>query len=77
MTAYALLKFLHVLFAIVALGANATYGVWLTTAGRDPAQLGFALRGVKLLDDRFANPAYGRLCPARSRRAPSGRSGRA
>lgn len=48
MTAYALLKFLHVLFAIVALGANATYGVWLARAGRDPAQLGFALRGVKL-----------------------------
>jgi uncharacterized membrane protein len=35
-----------------------TYGIWLARAGRDPQHLGFALRGVKILDDRMANPAY-------------------
>ncbi len=58
---YLILKYLHVLFAIVAVGLNATYGVWLARASRDPDHLAFALRGVKFLDDRMANPAYGLL----------------
>ena len=61
MTLYTLLKFLHVLAAIVAVGANVTYGVWFARAARDPGHLAFALRGVKTLDDRLANPAYGVL----------------
>jgi uncharacterized membrane protein len=55
---YEVIKFFHVLLAIVAVGYNATYGVWLARAAREPEHEGFALRGVKLLDDRFANPAY-------------------
>jgi uncharacterized membrane protein len=55
---YALVKFLHIFFAIVAVGFNATYGIWLARAQRDPNHLDFALRGVKVLDDYFANPAY-------------------
>src|SRR5262249_47482763 len=55
---YTLVKFLHVFFAIVAVGFNATYALWLVRAQRDPRHLDFALRGVKLLDDYFANPAY-------------------
>jgi uncharacterized membrane protein len=58
---YSLLKFLHILFAIVAVGFNASYAIWLGRAAQDPASLRFALRGVKFLDDRFANPAYGLL----------------
>lgn len=61
MSAYSIVKFIHVLLAIVALGANITYGVWLSRAGRDRTTLAFALRGIKILDDRFANPAYGLL----------------
>lgn len=61
MSIYTILKFVHVLLAIVAVGANITYGVWLSRAGRDRANLAFALRGIKILDDRFANPAYGLL----------------
>jgi uncharacterized membrane protein len=53
------LKFLHILAAIVAVGANVTYGVWSVRAQDDKAQLGFVLRGIKFLDDRIANPAYG------------------
>ena len=61
MSLFTLLKFLHVLLAITAVGANVTYGVWLSRAGRDPRDLPFALRGVKMLDDRLANPAYALL----------------
>ncbi len=61
MTPYAILKFIHVLLAIVAVGSNITYGVWLGRAAREPQHLGHVLRGVKFLDDRLANPAYGLL----------------
>jgi uncharacterized membrane protein len=58
---YTFVKFLHVLLAIVAVGFNASYGIWLARAARDPAHAPFTLRGVKMLDDRIANPAYGLL----------------
>ncbi|MDR7419736.1 MAG: DUF2269 family protein [Armatimonadota bacterium] len=58
MTFYTVLKFLHVLLAIVAVGANVTYGIWIGRAARDPRHLAFTLRGVKVLDDRVATPAY-------------------
>jgi uncharacterized membrane protein len=58
---YEVLKFFHVLLAIVAVGFNASYAIWLARAAREPEHEGFALRGVKLLDDRFANPAYALL----------------
>ena len=60
-TWYLVFKFLHILAAIVAVGLNITYGVWSIRASNDPAHLGFALKGVKFLDDRIANPAYGVL----------------
>ncbi len=58
---YLLIKWIHVLAAILALGANLTYGVWLSLASRDGKSLPFALRGIKFLDDRLATPAYGVL----------------
>ena len=58
---YLLLKWLHVLAAIVAVGANVTYGIWIARASRSPDALPFTLRGIKLIDDRLANPAYGLL----------------
>jgi len=60
-TLYTGLKFVHVLAAIVAVGTNVTYGVWLARARSSPEHELFALRGVKFLDDRVANPAYGVL----------------
>jgi uncharacterized membrane protein len=60
-TGYELLKYVHVLMAIVAVGFNASYALWLRRAARSPEHRAFALRGVKFLDDRFANPAYGVL----------------
>lgn len=58
---YELLKFIHIASAITAVGANITYGVWNARAGADPTHAGFALKGIKFLDDRIANPAYGVL----------------
>jgi uncharacterized membrane protein len=58
---FLLLKWLHILAAIVAVGANVTYGIWITRASREPKVLPFALRGIKLIDDRLANPAFGLL----------------
>jgi uncharacterized membrane protein len=55
---YLTLKFLHVAMAIVAVGFNASYPIWFAVAQREPEAALVILRGVKTLDDRFANPAY-------------------
>ena len=60
-TTFTILKFVHILMAIIAVGFNASYGVWLARAARDPDHEPWALGGIKILDDRFANPAYGLL----------------
>jgi uncharacterized membrane protein len=60
-TVYEWLKFAHILLAIIAVGFNASYGIWLARAAKDPDHESFALRTIKVLDDRFANPAYGLL----------------
>lgn len=61
MTWYSVLKFVHVLLAITAVGSNITYAVWNARGAMDPQHLSFALRGIKFIDDRVANPAYGLL----------------
>lgn len=59
---YQLTKFVHVLLAIVAVGFNASYGIWLARAARAPqATQSHILRTIKFIDDRIANPAYGLL----------------
>jgi uncharacterized membrane protein len=55
---YLAIKYLHILFAIAAVGLNASYAAWLVRAQREPAHMDFALRGVKFLDDYIANPCY-------------------
>ena len=60
-TGYEVMKYVHILMAIVAVGFNASYAIWIRRAARSPEHMAFALRGVKVLDDRFANPAYGVL----------------
>jgi uncharacterized membrane protein len=49
MTLYVLLKYLHVVLAIIAIGFNASYAVWLSRAGREPEHALWALRGIKIL----------------------------
>jgi uncharacterized membrane protein len=59
---YLPLKLVHVLSAIVAVGTNVTYFVWLAAMkGRSQPERSFALKTIKALDSRLANPAYGIL----------------
>ena len=60
---YLTIKLVHIMLAITAIGANLTYGVWFARANADPAFAPAALRTIKLIDDRIANPAYLLLFP--------------
>jgi len=59
MSLYLFLKWIHVLAAITALGANLTYVVWIRLGERSQPNLLHTLRGIQFLDNRIANPAYG------------------
>jgi uncharacterized membrane protein len=61
MTWYSLLKYIHVLLAITAVGSNITYAVWNARAAAEPAHAAFALKGISFIDRRVANPAYALL----------------
>jgi len=61
MNLYLILKYFHILVAIVAVGFNATYGVWLARAAQEPEHMLHVLRGIRTLDNVFANPAYALL----------------
>lgn len=59
---YTALKLVHILLAITAVGFNASYAIWLGRAGQMSKEINeFALQGVKFMDQRIANPAYGLL----------------
>lgn len=53
-----ILLLIHVLSAIVAVGANLTYAIWFRAAGADQDRLVFVIRTVRTIDSRMANPAY-------------------
>jgi uncharacterized membrane protein len=56
-----IVKWIHVLAAIAAVGANVTYGIWIRRATREPGMLPFVLQGIRVIDRRLANPSYGVL----------------
>jgi uncharacterized membrane protein len=58
MNGYLILKLAHIFCAIIAVGANMSYALWLTLGKMNPEHTLFALRGIKRLDDWIANPAY-------------------
>lgn len=58
MDAYLWLKLLHVLAAIIAVGTNVTYFVWLRLVRGARTDDAFVLNGLFALDRRLANPAY-------------------
>lgn len=58
MSLFVILKFLHVLPVIVAVGANLTYAFWLRAAAHDRDRLIFAITTIRRLDRLVANPAY-------------------
>lgn len=55
---YPFALFAHVLAAIVAVGTNLTYWLWLRLAARDRTRLAFAIGGIRYLDRRLAMPSY-------------------
>jgi uncharacterized membrane protein len=56
---YLPLKLVHVASAIVAVGANVTYFVWLAAMrGRPQPAQSFTLETISKVDRRLANPAY-------------------
>ena len=80
LTLYLVIKVLHVFAAIVAVGTNITYGVWIGRAQRDPGTLPFALRGVDSSTTGSRIPVTGFSCSPGSRwsacrRCPSRRRG--
>ena len=58
---FTIVLYVHILAAIVAVGFNISYAVWIVRSRADPTHAAFALKGVKFIDDRIANPAYGVL----------------
>lgn len=58
---YTLTKFIHVTLAIVAVGFNLSYGIWIARSASDPEHIGFVMRTIRWVDARVANPAYGLL----------------
>jgi uncharacterized membrane protein len=53
-----ILLLIHVVAAIVAVGANLTYAIWFRAAGADQDRIVFVVRTVRMIDSRVANPAY-------------------
>ena len=53
------LKVVHVIAAITAVGANLTYAFWLRRAGTDDRErLVFTIESIRRLDNLIATPAY-------------------
>lgn len=55
---FGILKLLHILAAIIAVGFNLSYVVWLVRGKMNRSHQLFALQGVKFMDDWLANPSY-------------------
>jgi len=55
---YTLAKWIHILSAIVSLGANLTYFPWFMTVPKNRETLVYTLKTIRLLDNWIANPAY-------------------
>lgn len=58
---FLIVKWIHVLAAITAVGANVTYGIWIARASSEPKALPFVLRNIRVIDSRLANPCYALL----------------
>jgi uncharacterized membrane protein len=55
---YSIVKWIHILCAIVALGANLTYFPWFIRVTKNREALAFTLSTIRILDNWIANPAY-------------------
>ena len=55
---YPIVKWIHILCAIAALGANLTYFPWFIRVTKNREALVFTLSTIRILDNWIANPAY-------------------
>lgn len=58
MSHFTITVFLHVLFAIVAVGTNITYSALLLWSKHQTEMTVYALKAIRMLDSRVANPAH-------------------
>ncbi|MCZ2287548.1 MAG: DUF2269 domain-containing protein [Anaerolineales bacterium] len=58
MSSFAILKFVHVFSAMIAVGTNISYNLLLINAARRPETTVFTLKTIRFLDSRLANPSY-------------------
>lgn len=58
MEGYLLIKFVHVMAAVVALGTNVTYAIWYRRTPLAPDSTLHVLKTIEVLEGRVANPAY-------------------
>lgn len=61
MSVFEVVKFAHVLSAIIAVGFNASYGILIRRAAHEPEHMLHVLETIRVLDQRFANVGYGML----------------
>jgi uncharacterized membrane protein len=55
---YLILKTIHILSVIIALGANLTYGFLLSRAEKEPIHFLFMLKTIRWIDKYIANRCY-------------------
>lgn len=58
MSVYLSLKFIHIGAAIIAVGFNLSYSVWIARAAKQPEHWRYTLQTIRILDRRFANAGY-------------------
>ncbi len=58
---FLVIKWIHVLSAITAVGASISYWIWIARASREPKEMAFVLRNIQFIERRLANPCYGLL----------------
>ncbi len=58
MSLFAILKYVHVFSAMIAVGTNISYNLLLINAARRPETTVFTLKTIRFLDSRLANPSY-------------------
>ena len=59
MTLYQIVKFIHVFSVVIAVGFNFSYIIWMVKGKMEKDHLLFALKGIKFMDGKVANPCYG------------------
>ena len=55
---YTILKFIHILAAVSAIGGSTSYSIWLAQARMKPETLLFALRSILIIDTRIGLGSY-------------------